>query len=38
MIGGTGKFDSLATDIDEMANFHFLHFTLGIFRFGILKE
>jgi hypothetical protein len=30
MIGGTEKFDSLATDIDEMDNFHFLHFTLGI--------
>ena len=31
-------FDSQETDIDEMAILKFLNFTLGMFRFGLLKE
>ena len=38
MIGGTTMFDSSITNLDEMASFHFSNFTLGMFRFGLLKE
>jgi hypothetical protein len=35
---GTAVFDNSTTDTDEMANFHFLEFTLEMLRIGCLEE
>jgi hypothetical protein len=35
---GTTKFDSSTSDIDEIASFHFLDFTLDMLRIGCAEE
>ena len=35
---GTVVFDDSIVDMDEMANFRFLEFTLGMLRIGCLEE